>query len=500
MSSVTFAGVRNLLRAALFVGLAATAATAQTLPPPWSSTDLGAPAVPGAAATSFTIFGGGTDIWDVADQFRFVHQPVSGDAEIVARVASLSNTNRWAKSGVMFRESLTADAAHAMMIISAGSGYAFQRRPGAGALSLHTAGSGGRAPGWVRLVRRGDRFEAYQSADGRAWTLVGTETIPMGGSIYVGLAVTGHDANQGATSVIDNVTLTSGPSSGPPSNQPPAVTITQPSNGMQVTAPATVSITATATDPEHRLTSVQFYVEGNLISTDSTAPYAASWDGSAAGTYSLTAVAHDADGGSTTSNAVSLRVSGAANQPPVVALTRPANNAKFNAPATIGLAATASDPNGSVTRVEFIQGTTLLGTDTSSPYSFDWTDVGAGSYRVRAVAYDNSGASTSSATATVTVTGAPSPAPRAVIFVASADHARSVTSYRLSIYAADANPATATPVATSDLGKPAPAANNDITVDRASFFAGLSPGNYLATVAAIGAGGQTQSSSVAFTR
>jgi hypothetical protein len=55
-------------------------------------------------------------------------------------------------------------------------------------------------------------------------------------------------------------------------------------------------------------------------------------------------------------------------------------------------------------------------------------------------------------------------------------------------------------VATSDLGKPAPAANNDITVDRATFFSGLAPGNYVATVTAAGPGGRTRSASVTFTR
>ena len=59
---------------------------------------------------------------------------------------------------------------------------------------------------------------------------------------------------------------------------------------------------------------------------------------------------------------------------------------------------------------------------------------------------------------------------------------------------------TATPVATSSLGKPTPASNGDITVDRATFFSGLAAGNYLATVTAFGPGGQTQSSSVTFTR
>ena len=66
--------------------------------------------------------------------------------------------------------------------------------------------------------------------------------------------------------------------------------------------------------------------------------------------------------------------------------------------------------------------------------------------------------------------------------------------------AANTNPTTAPPIATSDLGKPTSAANNDITVDRMSFFAARSGWNYLATVTAIGPDGQTQSSSVAFSR
>ena len=75
-----------------------------------------------------------------------------------------------------------------------------------------------------------------------------------------------------------------------------------------------------------------------------------------------------------------------------------------------------------------------------------------------------------------------------------------MTNYLLKVFPQGANPETATPVATSDLGKPTPAGNNDITVDRASFFAGLPSGNYIATVTAIGPGGQTRSASVSFVR
>ena len=77
------------------------------MPAPWATQDVGNPLVAGDAsyaAGSFTLSGAGVDIWDVADQFRFVYQPLDGDGEIVARVESLQATDVWAKAGVMMRE------------------------------------------------------------------------------------------------------------------------------------------------------------------------------------------------------------------------------------------------------------------------------------------------------------------------------------------------------------------------------------------------------------
>jgi predicted phage tail protein len=189
-----------------------------------------------------------------------------------------------------------------------------------------------------------------------------------------------------------------------------------------------------------------------------------------------------------------------ANRAPMVTLTSPASGASFTAPASIAMTASASDPEGQLTRVDFLNGTTVVGTDTTGPYAFTWSNVAAGSYTLRAVAHDAAGASATSAAVTVTVTTGSSGPPRTVMFTASSNHATAVTSYLLEVFASGADPATATPVATSDLGKPAPAANNDITVDRATFFNGLAAGNYAATVRAIGSGGTTRSASVTFTR
>ncbi|MCX6224149.1 MAG: CehA/McbA family metallohydrolase [Bacteroidia bacterium] len=104
---------------------------------------------------------------------------------------------------------------------------------------------------------------------------------------------------------------------------------------------------------------------------------------------------------------------GSANIPPIVALTSPANGFSLPEPATITMSATASDPDGSITKVEFYQGTTLLGEDLVSPYNFSISGLTAGTYNLTAKATDNSGASTTSGVVTITVTA---PTPTSYIF------------------------------------------------------------------------------------
>ncbi len=94
---------------------------------------------------------------------------------------------------------------------------------------------------------------------------------------------------------------------------------------------------------------------------------------------------------------------GTANQPPAVSLTSPTNGSTYSAPASISLSANASDANGTVSKVEFFQGTTKLGEDLTSPYSYSWTGVAAGTYSLSARATDNAGAVTTSSSVSVTV-------------------------------------------------------------------------------------------------
>jgi hypothetical protein len=206
-------------------------------------------------------------------------------------------------------------------------------------------------------------------------------------------------------------------------------------------------------------------------------------------------VASDLDGASTTSSAVTIDIA-APNQPPAVTLTSPVNGAVFTAPTTITLTADASDPEGRLTKVELYVGTLLVATDTTAPYSATWTAL-AGTFGVKAVAYDADGGVASSAVSSITVNAAP----RFVVFQASADHTTLVNGYRLDIFAAGADPSTALAIAKSDLGKPAPdPATDEITVDRSTFFTALLPGTYVATVSAVGSGGESQSAPITFVR
>ncbi len=192
----------------------ATTPAGGTLPAAWIDADIGSTGIAGSATyanSSFTVNGAGADIWGTADAFNYVYQPMSGDAEIVAKVNSVQNTDVWAKAGVMIRETLTAGSEQAFMAITSANGAAFQRRVSTAGASTHTAGASVTAPYWVRLTRKGNVFTGYTSTDGLSWTQVGTDTISMVPGVYVGLAVTSHTTAALNQSVISNVFVTTQP-------------------------------------------------------------------------------------------------------------------------------------------------------------------------------------------------------------------------------------------------------------------------------------------------
>lgn len=417
-SWTTIASTTISLPSTVYVGLAVTSrdpsqsATAvvsnlqigSALPSPWRSRDVGSPTLAGSATSpasgSFTIKGAGTAIWDDADQFHYVYRPVTGNTEIIARVASLQVTHAGAKAGVMIRESMNAGSRHASMFATGGNGWSFQYREATDGLSFTSPGPSGSAPGWVRLVREGNVFTAYRSSTGTSWSLVGSETISMSSAVYVGLAVGSRVATTATTAAFTDVDL-SVPAAG--ANNPPTVSISSPASGATYGAPASMVITATAADSDGTVTKVDIYQGSTLLKSDTTVPYSVAWNDVRAGTYQLTAVARDNDGATKTSSAVTVTVGSASNQPPSVSISSPSSGASFTAPANIPIQASASDADGRVTRVEFYRGTTLIGSDTTSPYSVTWSSAPAGTYTLTAKAFDEDGASRTSAGVGITV-------------------------------------------------------------------------------------------------
>ena len=178
------------------------------LPAPWVQADIGAVAAAGTAEHvdgSFTVVGSGSDVWLGADEFNFVHLPSSDDCEILARVASMDNTHTWAKAGVMIRDTLAPDAKNASVFVTPGQGVTFQRRTDDAANTSSTVNTGLTAPFWLKVKRVGNTFTGYRSVDGIAWTTIGTATIAMGNSVYLGLAVTSHNDGVLCTAEFDNV-------------------------------------------------------------------------------------------------------------------------------------------------------------------------------------------------------------------------------------------------------------------------------------------------------
>ena len=167
-------------------------------------------------AGTYTITASGSDIWAVngveADEFHFAYKMLSGAGSITAKVVSVENMNAWAKAGVMIRESLNPDSAHAFACVTPGNGVAMQYRPSTGGTSVNNNQTGITAPYWVKLERSiSGLFTVSHSANGTSWQPVAgaaVQTIPMGTNVYIGLAVTAHDPALTCQAVFSNVTIT----------------------------------------------------------------------------------------------------------------------------------------------------------------------------------------------------------------------------------------------------------------------------------------------------
>jgi len=159
---------------------------------------------------TYTMTGSGADIWNQADEFHYAYKTLTGIGSIVARVMSVDQTDNWAKAGVMIRETLEPGSKHAMTVVTPAQGVSFQRRVETDGDSSNTDVTELVAPYWVKIERDiAGNFTGSRSADGSTWEMIGAfENIQMGANVYIGLAVTAHNAALTCEAVFTNVTTT----------------------------------------------------------------------------------------------------------------------------------------------------------------------------------------------------------------------------------------------------------------------------------------------------
>jgi hypothetical protein len=152
----------------------------------------------------------GPDGRPVSDQFGFVHQELSGDGSITARVVSQENSHEWAGAGLMVKDGVRSGSRYAAVMVTPAHGVRLSAN-----YSTNVAGSGADgegAPRWLRLTRAGDSVTGYESTDGTDWREVGS--VGVGGlpaTVEIGLFVSSPEAvkverRAGGTAVAEHST------------------------------------------------------------------------------------------------------------------------------------------------------------------------------------------------------------------------------------------------------------------------------------------------------
>src|SRR5690606_227085 len=138
------------------------------------------------------------------------------------------------------------------------------------------------------------------------------------------------------------------------------------------------------------------------LGEDTTQPYTYTWNNVSVGQYTITAVATDNDGAKTTSAGISITVKNP-SQLPSVSITSPLSNQEFEPSQTVTINASASDPDGTIAKVEFFADATKIGEDATPPYSYQWANGAPGNHSLTAKAFDNEGASRTSSAVSIII-------------------------------------------------------------------------------------------------
>ncbi len=198
----TFTMGATATSATVFTYIPSTAATsvvdvddfflAEALGASWTATDIGTVGLTGESGMRsgrWVMRSAGSDIWSTADSHRFVHTGLTGDGAVTARLRSFETAQGTAKSGVMMRASLAADAQVVHLGWRGDDRMETIRRTATAASASADLGAVGGRVEWVRIHRRGNVFTTSHSPDGITWTTLGApQTIAMPATIFAGLS------------------------------------------------------------------------------------------------------------------------------------------------------------------------------------------------------------------------------------------------------------------------------------------------------------------------
>ncbi len=239
------------------------------------------------------------------------------------------------------------------------------------------------------------------------YTLTWSPTV-QGTYSFTARATDNDGAQQSTGSVAVNV----------PANALPTVSITSPAPNATIPPGTTATLRATASDSDGTVSKVEFFLDnsttplGQATRVGQTNEYTLAWSATGQGAHSFTARATDNDGAQQTSGSVSVNVP---NALPTVSITSPAPNATIIPGTTVTLRATASDSDGTISKVEFFNGTTLLGqaarVGQTNEYTLTWSTTVQGTYSLAARATDNNAAQQTSGSVSVNVPANVPPTP-----------------------------------------------------------------------------------------
>ncbi|OEF23888.1 Ig-like domain-containing protein [Vibrio rumoiensis] len=180
---------------------------------------------------------------------------------------------------------------------------------------------------------------------------------------------------------------------------PPTVSLTSPQDGSVVLAGSDITVTAQASDPDGSITGIEFFANGTSLGIDTQEPYSVLWAATTVGSNLIKAIATDNEN----NQSESLSQVTVSDQPVVTRLTSPTSGGAIGLGKSVQLVAEATSVTGTISSVDFLVNGVVVATDTSAPYTANWTPSAIGAYTISSSAIDNQGNKANSDSTSVNV-------------------------------------------------------------------------------------------------